>query len=98
MMITMMSRFIFRFFFRPILCRKKATRRYVSREVACFLTTGCAGRTSDDVFQNGHHLTHSRNRERVLDVEWYLFILICKKKKKNMWWDRREEWLAFYVF
>ena len=95
----MKSRFIFTFLLRSILsgCRN-IEPRYVSREVACFLTTDCTGRTSDDVFLNGHHLTHCGNMERVLDVEWYLFIGTCKTGRRDMWWDSREEWFRFSFF
>ena len=55
----------------------------ISREVACFVTTDCTGRTSIDVLLSGHHLTHCGNRESVMDVEWYLFILTCKKEKRT---------------
>ena len=54
-----MSRFVFTFFLRPIVCRtKREERKYVSLEVACFLTTDCTGRIPDNLFLNGRHLTH----------------------------------------
>ena len=97
---TMMVCFILHF--SCVLFSIEAEQAYigtcVSLEVACFLTTDCTGSISDDVFLNGHHLTHCGNLERVLDLEWYLFILTCKKGKRNIWSDNREEWLRFSVF
>ena len=99
MITTMMSRFIFTFVLCPILCSgRRNGKTYVPREVACFMTTGCTERISDDVFMNGHHLTHCGKRERVLDVEWYLFMLTCKNGKTKIWWETREEWLRFSCF
>ena len=98
-MITMMSRFISTCFLRPLICREYGeVKTYVAGEVACFLTTDCTERTSDDVFLN-RHLTPCWNRERFLVVEWYLLMLTCKKEKKNVGRQQRGmvAFLLFYV-
>ena len=100
MMITsMMSRLLLHFSYVVFSAHREVqeTGTCASLEVACFLKDGCTGRISDDVFLNGHHLTHCGNRERVMDVEWYIFTT-CEMEKMNMWWDSREELLGFSCF